>query len=122
MILAAGYLLYMYGRIVLGEVSGFLEGLGSHLTDISPVEILTLVPLGTLVVIFGIQPGLLLNLVSSTVTDTLAAAKPAAAIPIPGSVTVGLIGLVIVAVIARIAWVLLRSKPVALEAKGGAAH
>ena len=53
MILAAGYLLYMYGRIVFGEVSDFLEGLGDHLTDMTPVEILTLVPLGTLVVIFG---------------------------------------------------------------------
>jgi hypothetical protein len=43
MILAAGYLLYMYGRIVFGEVSDFLPGLGDHLTDMTPVEILTLV-------------------------------------------------------------------------------
>ena len=67
MILAAGYLLYMYGRVVFGELSDFLAGLGDHLTDMTPVEILTLVPLGTLVVIFGIQPGLLLDLVSGTV-------------------------------------------------------
>ena len=46
MILAAGYLLFMYGRIVFGEVSDFLDGLGDHLTDMTPVEILTLVPLG----------------------------------------------------------------------------
>ena len=50
MILAAGYLLFMYGRIVFGEVSDFLAGLGDHLTDMTPVEILTLVPLGALVV------------------------------------------------------------------------
>ena len=48
---------------MFGEVSGFLDGLGDHLTDMTPVEILTLVPLGTLVVIFGVQPGLLLDLV-----------------------------------------------------------
>ena len=46
MVLGAGYLLYMYGRVVFGEVSDFLKGLGDHLTDIEPVEILTLVPLG----------------------------------------------------------------------------
>ena len=45
----------------------------------TPVEILTLVPLGTLVVIFGIQPGLLLNLVPSTVTETLGAVQPSRA-------------------------------------------
>ena len=63
MILAAGYLLFMYQRVVFGELSAFLEGLGDHLTDMTPVEILTLVPLGALVVVFGVQPGLLLNLV-----------------------------------------------------------
>ena len=62
MILAAGYLLYMFGRVVFGEVSGFLEGLGHHLTDMTATEVLTLVPLGALVVAFGIQPGLLLDL------------------------------------------------------------
>ena len=58
MVLAAGYLLYMYGRIVFGEVSPTSwQGLGDHLTDMTPVEILTLVPLATLVVVFGVQPG-----------------------------------------------------------------
>ena len=71
MILAAGYLLYMYGRVAFGEVSDFLRGLGDHLTDMTPVEILTLVPLGALVVIFGIQPGLLLDLVRATVDATI---------------------------------------------------
>ena len=66
MILAAGYLLYMYNRLIFGEVSAFLESLGDHLTDIEPVEILTLVPLATLVVVFGIQPGLLLDLINGT--------------------------------------------------------
>jgi NADH-quinone oxidoreductase subunit M len=122
MILAAGYLLYMYGRIVFGEVSAFLEGLGHHLTDMTPVEILTLAPLGALVVIFGIQPGLLLNLVKGTVDATLRAVEPSSPIGIPDSVVVGLIVLLLVLVVARIAWVLLHPKVTALEPEGGAAH
>ncbi len=122
MILAAGYLLYMYGRVAFGEVSDFLAGLGDHLTDMTPVEILTLVPLGTLVVIFGIQPGLLLTLVSGTVAATLDAVQPSAAIAIPAEVVAGLLGLVVLLVLARIGWVLLRPRPAALEPEGGAAH
>ncbi len=122
MILAAGYLLYMYGRVVFGEVSDFLASLGDHLTDMTPVEILTLVPLGTLVVIFGIQPGLLLNLVSGTVTATLDAVQPSAPIAIPTEVTAGILALIVVLVIARIGWVLLKHRPATLEPEGGAAH
>jgi hypothetical protein len=121
MILAAGYLLYMYGRVVFGEVSAFLEGLGDHLTDMTPVEMLTLVPLGTLVVIFGLKPGLLLNLFSSTVTETLDAVKPAAPIAIPPEVTYGVIALIAVLVIARTGWALIHPRA-ALEPEGGAAH
>jgi NADH-quinone oxidoreductase subunit M len=122
MVLAAGYLLYMYGRVVFGEVSDFLAGLGDHLTDMTPVEILTLVPLGTLVVIFGLQPGLLLNLVSGTVTSTLNTVKPSAPIEIPTNVVIGLLVLLVVLVLARIGWALLHPRPAALEPEGGAAH
>ena len=80
MILAAGYLLYMYGRIVFGEVSEFLKGLGPHLTDMTPIEVLTLVPLATLIVVFGVQPGLLLDLIAGTVEDTLDSAGAGSAI------------------------------------------
>ena len=59
-------------------MSDFLNGLGSHLTDIEPVEILTLAPLGGLVVIFGLQPGLLLNVFGGTVRETLDAVRVAA--------------------------------------------
>ncbi len=121
MILAAGYLLYMYGRVVFGELSDFLAGLGDHLTDMNPVEILTLVPLGTLVVIFGIQPGLLLDLFSGTVRETLAAVEPASAIDIPIAAPIGFGALVVIFVVARIGWVLTRPR-VALEPEGGAAH
>jgi NADH-quinone oxidoreductase subunit M len=108
MILAAAYLLFMYQRIVFGEVSDFLSGLGDHLTDISPVEILTLAPLGGLVVIFGIQPGLLLNVFGGTVRETLEAVRPAAPIAIPGTVAVGLVVLAIAGIVARTGWAIMR--------------
>src|SRR4051812_19372376 len=78
MIFAAGYLLWMYQRVVFGELSDFLRGLGHHLTDMRPVEALTLVPLGALVVIFGLFPGLILDLVNGSVQTTMAAVQQAA--------------------------------------------
>jgi NADH-quinone oxidoreductase subunit M len=80
MILAAGYLLWMFQRVAFGELSEFLKGLGGHLTDLRPIEAMTLVPLGALVVIFGLFPGLILDLVSGSVTSTLAAVQQAAPI------------------------------------------
>jgi NADH-quinone oxidoreductase subunit M len=108
MILAAAYLLFMYQRIVFGEVSDFLGGLGDHLTDITPVEILTLAPLGGLVVIFGIQPGLLLNMFGGTVSQTLDAVRPAQPIEVPSTIVVGLIAIAVAGVMARIAWSIMR--------------
>jgi NADH-quinone oxidoreductase subunit M len=125
MVLGAGYLLYMYGRIVFGELSDFLQGLGDHLTDIEPIEILTLVPLATLVVVFGIQPGLLLDLVQGSVDATVAAAESGSVIAIASEVTLILIGLVVVGILARILWALLRGdadpgSAAAASAEGGA--
>jgi NADH-quinone oxidoreductase subunit M len=67
MILAAGYLLWMFQRVAFGELSEFLKGLGHHLTDLRPVEALTLVPLGAMIVVFGLFPGLILNLIDGSV-------------------------------------------------------
>jgi NADH-quinone oxidoreductase subunit M len=129
MILAAGYLLYMFGRVAFGEVSGFLEGLGHHLTDMTATEILTLVPLGALVVAFGIQPGLLLELFPHTVDQTLESAAQGTPIAIAPEIVIGLIVLVIVGVVARIGYVLVAGSPgqpgtpaPATVAEGGAAH
>jgi hypothetical protein len=88
----------------------------------TPIEILTLVPLGTLVVIFGVQPGLLLNLISSTVTETLAAVKSSAPIAVPTAVAAGVIAIVLLLVLARVGWALLKPRGAALEPEGGAAH
>src|SRR3954451_18432646 len=67
MILAAGYLLWMFQRVAFGELSDFLKGLGHHLTDMTPTEILTLGPLAAMTVVFGLFPGLLLDLVKGAV-------------------------------------------------------
>ena len=58
-------------RVATGDLSDFLKGLHDHLTDISGLEILTLLPLGILVVAFGLFPGLLLDLVNGSVATVL---------------------------------------------------
>ena len=124
MVLAAGYLLYMYGRIVFGEVSEFIASLGDHLTDMTPIETLTLVPLATLIVVFGLQPGLLLDLVRGTVRETLGAASTGAPLPVGPEVVLIGVGIVVLAVIARIAFALRpgRSGPAGTVAAEGGAH
>ena len=79
MIFAAGYLLFMQQRVLFGPVSDFLKGLGHHLTDMKPIEILTLAPLGALTVVFGLFPNLVLDLVSGSVKAALHVVDPALA-------------------------------------------
>ncbi|MGK2850577.1 MAG: complex I subunit 4 family protein [Candidatus Limnocylindrales bacterium] len=127
MILAAGYLLYMYGRIVFGELSAFLTGLGGHLTDMTPVEILTLTPLMALIVVFGIQPGLILDLVGTTVFDTQLAAAAGQPIAIGTEVAVVGVALLVIGIVGRIGWVLATgssrpASPAPAASEGGAAH
>lgn len=62
MILSAVYLLFMFQRVAFGEPSPFLAGLGNRLTDIAPLELLTLAPLAALTLVFGIVPGIVLVL------------------------------------------------------------
>ena len=80
MILAAGYLLWMFQRVAFGELSDFLKGLGGHLTDMRPVEAMTLVPLAALIVILGLFPGLILGIIGPSVQSTLEAVQQAAPI------------------------------------------
>jgi NADH-quinone oxidoreductase subunit M len=61
MVLAATYLLWMFQRMAFGELSEFLRGLGSHLTDMSRVEAVTLLPLGVGIVVLGVFPSLALD-------------------------------------------------------------
>ncbi|HYK95656.1 MAG TPA: NADH-quinone oxidoreductase subunit M [Candidatus Dormibacteraeota bacterium] len=102
MILAAAYLLWMFQRVVLGEPSAFLLGLKHHLSDMNATEIFTLAPLGALVVVFGLFPGILLNLIRQPVQSTLAAVANATAIPVdPVFVSIGL-GFVAAVIAARL--------------------
>jgi NADH-quinone oxidoreductase subunit M len=78
MMLGAAYLLYMYQRVVFGDLSDFLKGLGHHLTDMTRTEVATLAPLVVLAVGFGVFPGLLLRLWQAPVTEFLARVVPGA--------------------------------------------
>jgi NADH-quinone oxidoreductase subunit M len=80
MMLGAAYLLWMYQRVIFGELSDFLRGLGSHLTDMSRVEVLTLTPLMALTIAFGIYPNLLLNLFAPPIDSFMQALGTAAPI------------------------------------------
>jgi len=82
-------------------------------------------PLAALVVVFGIQPGLLLDLFATTVTDTIAAANAGAPIAFPPTLVIGLLLLIAGGIIARIAYVLLyrgAESTLPVPAEGGAAH
>jgi NADH-quinone oxidoreductase subunit M len=102
MILAAAYLLWMFQRVVLGEPSEFLLGLRHHLTDMTPTEIFTLAPLAALVVVFGLFPGILLDLFKVPVATALEEVAGGTAITVdPLLVAIGL-GLVVAVVAARL--------------------
>jgi len=105
MILAAGYLLWMFQRVAFGEVSEFFKSLGHHLTDMTPTEILTLGPLAALVVAFGLFPGLILDLVKGSVVRVLGDAAREGPIAIASQTAVVLVALPILYVIGRLIWV-----------------
>jgi NADH-quinone oxidoreductase subunit M len=105
MILAAGYLLWMYQRMVFGELSDFFKTLGHHLTDMTPVEILTLAPLAALTVVFGLFPGLVLDLIHGSVAAVLGDAARQPAVEIAPQTAFILIALPILYVVGRLVWV-----------------
>jgi NADH-quinone oxidoreductase subunit M len=122
MILAAAYLLWMFQRVVFGELSDFLGGLGHHLTDMTPTEVLTLAPLGALIVIFGVFPGLILDLVAGPVANVLRDVTQASPIAIAPEVAVVAIALPIAYVVLRLIYVAYEDTRggQAIEAGGGA--
>ena len=103
MILAAAYLLWMFQRLATGEVTEFLQGLGSHLTDISPTEILTLAPLGALVVVFGLFPGILLDIMKGSVSRALSDAATGTAIAIDPLFVAIALGALVAVIVVRVA-------------------
>ncbi|MBP1705701.1 MAG: NADH-quinone oxidoreductase subunit, partial [Chloroflexi bacterium] len=80
MVLGAAYLLFMTQRVLFGGLSDFLRGLGHHLVDMRPLEIASMAPLAALVVVFGLFPGLVLDLVTGSVAAFMAAVDPGLAV------------------------------------------
>ena len=74
MVLAATYLLWMFQRVAYGTLSDFLKGLGGHLTDMTRTELATLLPLAILIVVLGLFPSLVLDLLRAPAQAFLAAA------------------------------------------------
>jgi NADH-quinone oxidoreductase subunit M len=120
MILAAAYLLWMYQRVAFGELSDFFRGLGHHLTDMTPIETLTLAPLGALVVIFGIAPGLILHVIDGSVRNVLADVSSGSSIPISPEAGIVAIAIPIAYVVIRILYVAYSGTREPLEAGGAA--
>jgi NADH-quinone oxidoreductase subunit M len=106
MVLAAAYLLFMFQRLAFGDLSDLLRGLGHHLTDMSPVEILTLAPLGALVVLFGLFPGILLDLFAGSVDTALADVSLGEAAAMPTWFVAGVVGILAILVVVRIVYAL----------------
>jgi NADH-quinone oxidoreductase subunit M len=77
-VFAAVYLLYMVQNIIMGDVSDFLKGLGSKLTDVDRMEAATLAPLVLLAVALGLFPALVLDLTAAPVANVLAIVGSAA--------------------------------------------
>jgi NADH-quinone oxidoreductase subunit M len=102
MVLAAAYLLWMYQRVAMGEPSEFLKGLGEHLTDIRPAEVLTLLPLGAAVIVLGLLPGLVLDPIEAPVEAVLDDAAAGTAIAIDPVIVILGLGVVGLAVLVRL--------------------
>ncbi len=71
LILGATYLFYMFQQVVFVDLSEFLQGIRDHLHDMVPVEIATLAPLAVLVIVFGLFPGALLDVIQGPVKGVL---------------------------------------------------
>jgi hypothetical protein len=92
----------MFQRVVLNEPSPFLLGLKHHLTDMTPTEVLTLAPLGALVVVFGLFPGILLDVFKAPVASALSSANAGTAIAVDPILVVVGVGILVAIVAARL--------------------
>lgn len=72
-IFAAVYLLWMYQRVVFGKVTN--DKLNSQLTDLTPREIIVLIPIFILIIWIGIYPSTFLNLTDYPVEAILTHVK-----------------------------------------------
>ena len=79
-VLTAAYLLWTLQRMFLGE----LNPKYATLTDMSPRELLTLIPLGIIVIILGVYPMPVLDLISQTLNSLVGHVTSAAAAGMAG--------------------------------------
>jgi NADH-quinone oxidoreductase subunit M len=120
MILSAAYLLWMFQRVAFAELSDFFMSIRDHLFDIRPVEVLTLAPLGALVVMFGLFPGLVLDIVQPSVKTVLDDASKGAAVQVPPIVPLAALVILAAIVIARVLAVYNQSQEDRAVARGAA--
>jgi NADH-quinone oxidoreductase subunit M len=74
----------MVQNVIFGDLSDFLRKLGSRLTDLDRIEVMTLSPLVVLTVLLGLFPALVLDLIQLPVADVLASVENAAAADVAG--------------------------------------
>ena len=67
-VLGAAYMLWLYKRVVYGEIKN--EEVG-HLTDLNIYEKLCLYPIAALAILYGILPSLVNNDISTSVKELL---------------------------------------------------
>ena len=67
---------HRFQRVAFGELSDFLKGLGHHLTDVTPVEALTLAPLAILTIVMGLYPALVLDFINGPVKELVTQLAP----------------------------------------------
>jgi hypothetical protein len=95
----------MFQRVAFGELSEFFTSVRHHLTDMTPTEILTVAPLAALTVVFGLFPGLVLDLVRGSVTRVLADVGREGAVPISPPAAFIAIALPVLYLVGRTIWV-----------------
>jgi NADH-quinone oxidoreductase subunit M len=66
-VFAAGYLLWLFQRVAFGTPTAEFAN-DPHITDVQPLEWLSWVPILVLIVVFGIAPGLMFNVIDPAVT------------------------------------------------------
>jgi len=69
-VFAAGYLLWMFQRVAFGTPTAEFAD-DPHITDVQPAEWMAWVPILVLIVVFGVAPGLMFNVIDPAVTRTI---------------------------------------------------
>ena len=80
-VLAAGYMLWTFQRVVLGRPA---SSVAASLPDMTPREIATLLPLAVIVFVVGVFPAPLVETMAATVAQIVERAGNVALLAVPG--------------------------------------